>query len=106
MRIQFIEDKSINYKDQAKIRWWLSLGLYVKSNGTPWKIKTENTETAFVGLGYAVRQNARNKVVLGSSQIFDGYGNGLKFLLQPIDKPLFYNKNPPSISLREGKRLV
>ncbi|WP_026808685.1 SIR2 family protein [Arenibacter latericius] len=39
LRIQFIEDKSINYKDQAKIRWWLSLGLYVKSNGTPWKVK-------------------------------------------------------------------
>ena len=94
LRIQFIEDKSINYKDQAKIRWWLSLGLYVKSNGTPWKVKTDNTETAFVGLGYAVRQNARDKVVLGSSQIFDGHGNGLKFLLQPIDKPVFYNKNP------------
>lgn len=105
LRIQFIEDKSINYKDQAKIRWWLSLGLYVKSNGTPWKMKTDNTETAFVGLGYAVRQNARDKVVLGSSQIFDGHGNGLKFLLQPIDKPVFYNKNP-FMSKEDAFRLV
>jgi len=94
LRLQFIEDKSITYKDQAKIKWWLSLGIYVKSNGTPWKIKTDNTETAFVGLGYAIRQNTRNKVVLGSSQIFDGNGNGLRFLLQPIEKPVFYNKNP------------
>jgi hypothetical protein len=94
LKIQIIEDKSINYPDQAKIRWWLSLGIYVKSNGTPWKIKTNNSETAFVGLGYAVRQSARNKVVLGSSQIFDGNGNGLKFLLQPIEKPIFYNRNP------------
>ena len=54
LKIQLIEDKSINYQDQAKIRWWLSLGLYVKSNGSPWKIKTSNKETAFVGLGYAV----------------------------------------------------
>lgn len=94
LKIQLIEDKSINYQDQAKIRWWLSLGLYVKSNGSPWKIKTSNKETAFVGLGYAVRQNARNKVILGSSQIFDANGNGLKFLLQPIEKPIFYNRNP------------
>ncbi|MCL2097487.1 MAG: hypothetical protein FWH23_01835, partial [Bacteroidales bacterium] len=94
LKIQFIENKSINYFDQAKIRWWLSLGLYVKSNGTPWKIQTESMETAFVGLGYAVRQSAMNRVVLGSSQIFDGNGNGLKFLLQPIEKPVFYNKNP------------
>ena len=94
LRLQFIEDKSITYKDQAKIKWWLSLGIYVKSNGTPWKVKTDNTETAFVGLGYAVRQNAQNKVVLGSSQIFDGNGNGLRFLLQPIEKPVFFGKNP------------
>jgi len=105
LHIQFIEDKSINYRDQAKVKWWLSLGIYVKSNGTPWKVKTDNTETAFVGLGYAVRQNARNKVVLGSSQIFDGNGNGLRFLLQPIEKPVFYNKNP-FMSKEDAFRLV
>lgn len=105
LHLQFIEDKSINYNDQAKIRWWLSLGIYVKSNGTPWKVKTDNTETAFVGLGYAVQQNAKNKVVLGSSQIFDGYGNGLRFLLQPIEKPVFYNKNP-FMSKEDAFRLV
>lgn len=88
MHLQFIEDKSITYSDQAKVKWWLSLGIYVKSNGTPWKVKTDNTETAFVGLGYAVRQNARNKVVLGSSQIFDGNGNGLRFCFNLL-KSLF-----------------
>ena len=105
LRLQFIEDKSITYKDQAKVKWWLSLGIYVKSNGTPWKVKTDNTETAFVGLGYAVRQNERNKVVIGSSQIFDGNGNGLRFLLQPIEKPIFYNKNP-FMSKEDAFRLV
>jgi hypothetical protein len=105
LKIQFIEDKSIQYYDQAKVRWWLSLGIYVKSNGTPWKIHAENSETAFVGLGYAIRQNARNRVVLGSSQIFDGNGNGLKFLLQPIEKPIFYNKNP-FMSKDDAFRLV
>jgi hypothetical protein len=105
LHLQFIEDKSITYNDQAKVKWWLSLGIYVKSNGTPWKVKTDNTETAFVGLGYAVRQNARNKVVLGSSQIFDGNGNGLRFLLQPIEKPIFYNKNP-FMSKEDAFRLV
>lgn len=105
LRLQFIEDKSITYKDQAKIKWWLSLGIYVKSNGTPWKVKTDNTETAFVGLGYAIRQNARNKVVLGSSQIFDGSGNGLRFLLQPIEKPVYFGKNP-FMSKDDAFRLV
>ncbi len=105
LKLQFIEDKSINYYDQAKIRWWLSLGLYVKSNGVPWKIKSDNSETAFVGLSYATKNTANNKVVLGSSQIFDGNGNGLKFLLQPIDKPVFYGKNP-FMSKDDAFRLV
>jgi len=61
LRLQFIEDKSITYGDQAKVKWWLSLGIYVKSNGTPWKVKTDNTETAFVGLGYAIRLNIPDK---------------------------------------------
>lgn len=47
----------------------------------------------------------KNKVVLGSSQIFDGNGNGLKFLLQPIDKPVYYNKNP-FMSRDDAFRLV
>lgn len=105
LRLQFIEDKSISYSDQAKVKWWLSLGIYVKSNGTPWKVKTDNAETAFVGLGYAIRQNARNKVVLGSSQIFDGNGNGLRFLLQPIEKPVLIGKNP-FMSKDDAFRLV
>ena len=105
LKLQFIEDKSITYGDQAKVKWWLSLGIYVKSNGTPWKVKTDNTETAFVGLGYAIRQNARNKVVLGSSQIFDGNGNGLRFLLQPIEKPVLIGKNP-FMSKDDAFRLV
>ncbi len=94
IKIQFIEDKSIEYGDIAKVLWWLSLGIYVKANGTPWKIRTDEEDTAFVGLGYALRQNAKDKVVLGSSQIFDNNGNGLKFLLQPIENPVYYKKNP------------
>ncbi|NPA44344.1 MAG: hypothetical protein GXO49_02315, partial [Chlorobi bacterium] len=105
LKLQFIEDKSINYFDQAKVRWWLSLSIYVKSNGIPWKVKTDDIETAFVGLSYAIRNTSSNKVVLGSSQIFDGNGNGLKFLLQPIEKPVYYGKNP-FMSKDDAFRLV
>lgn len=108
IKIQFIEEKSIGYYDQAKIRWWLSLGLYVKSNATPWKIKTDDLETAFVGLSYAIRRNAKQKVVLGSSQIFDSNGNGLKFLMQPIDNPMYFDKHKknPFMSKEDAFRLV
>lgn len=106
IKIQFIEDKSINYFDQAKVRWWLSLGLYVKANGTPWRNQVVNEATAFIGLDFAVqRTNAQTKYVLGSSQIFDSSGQSLRFLLQPIEHPVFLGKNP-FMSREDARRLI
>lgn len=93
IKIQFVEDKSIDYLDPAKVKWWLSLGLYVKANGLPWRNVVVNESTAFVGLDFAVQRiNNSNKYVLGSSQIFDSSGQGLRFLLQPIEHPVLLVK--------------
>jgi NAD-dependent SIR2 family protein deacetylase len=106
IKIQMIEDKSIQYLDPAKVRWWLSLGLYVKSNGTPWKNQTVTDSTAFIGLDFSIQRiNAQTKYVLGSSQIFDSSGQGLRFLLQPIEHPVFYGKNP-FMSKEDARRLI
>jgi NAD-dependent SIR2 family protein deacetylase len=106
IKIQMIEDKSIHYLDPAKVRWWLSLGLYVKANGTPWKNQTVTDSTAFIGLDFSIQRiNAQTKYVLGSSQIFDSSGLGLRFLLQPIEHPVFYGKNP-FMSKEDARRLI
>lgn len=106
IKIQMIEDKSINYLDPAKVRWWLSLGLYVKANGTPWRNQTVTDSTAFIGLDFSIQKvNAQTKYVLGSSQIFDSSGQGLRFLLQPIEHPVFYGKNP-FMSKEDARRLI
>lgn len=106
IKIQLVEDKSINYTDPAKVRWWLSLGLYVKANGTPWRNQTVSDSTAFIGLDFSIQKlNAQTKYVLGSSQIFDSTGQGLRFLLQPIEHPVFYGKNP-FMSKEDARRLI
>lgn len=106
IKIQLIEDKSINYTDPAKVRWWLSLGLYVKANGTPWRNSIVNDTTAFIGLDFAIQKvNSQTKYVLGSSQIFDSSGQGLRFLIQPIEHPVFYGKNP-FMSKEDARRLI
>lgn len=105
IKVQFIEDKSINYKDQAKVLWWLSLAIYVKSNGIPWKNKIIDPDTAFIGLGYAIRSSQQNRMVIGCSQLFDSFGRGLRFLLQPIERPVYYGKNP-FMSREDARRLI
>lgn len=106
IKIQVIEDKSINYYDPAKVRWWLSLGLYVKANGTPWRNENVSDSTAFIGMDFSIQKiNSQTKYVLGSSQIFDSTGQGLRFLLQPIEHPVFYGKNP-FMSKEDARKLI
>jgi NAD-dependent SIR2 family protein deacetylase len=105
IKVQFIEDKSICYCDQAKVRWWLSLATYVKSNGVPWKTQIIRQNTAFIGIGYAVKRNQKNRLVIGCSQLFDSSGRGLRFLLQPIEKPIYYGKTP-FLSKEDMRRLI
>jgi hypothetical protein len=82
------------------------LGLYVKANGTPWRNETISDSTAFIGLDFSVnRINNATRFVLGSSHIFDSSGQGLRFLLQPIENPVFYGRNP-FMSKEDARRLI
>lgn len=106
IKVQFIEDKSIDYEDQAKVKWWLSLAIYAKANGIPWKNEIGNENTAFIGLGYALKpNNSPNKVVIGCSQLFDSSGQGLRFLLHPIENPVFHGENP-FMNREDARRLI
>lgn len=105
IKVQFIEDKSINYQDQAKVRWWLSLAIYVKANGIPWKNQVVTPNTAFIGIGYSVKRGQRSRLVIGCSQLFDSFGRGLRFLIHPIEKPVYYGKNP-FMSKEDARRFI
>lgn len=106
IKIQFIEDKSINYKNQARVRWWLSLGLYAKSCGNIWENTNIDDGTAFIGIGYAILPNSfKDKFVVGCSQVFDSKGRGIKVLLQPISK-YYWRKRNPYMSADDARRLL
>lgn len=102
VKIQFVERKSLDYQDQLRVKWWLSQGLYVKGSGIPWKVSPTAPNTAFVGLGYALRDG---KTLLAASQLFDEKGQGLRVLLQPIRNHVFIGKNP-FMSKDDARRLV
>ncbi len=106
IKVQFIEDKSIEYKNQARVRWWLSLGLYAKSSGNIWDNTNIDDGTAFIGIGYAVLPNGfKDKFVVGCSQVFDSKGRGIKVLLQPISK-YYWRKRNPYMSTDDARRLL
>jgi len=92
VKVQFIEEKSIDYYDHCKVRWGLSTSLYAKANGVLWQPVTMNKETAFVGISYAISKI--KGTCIGCSQLFDSSGTGIRLLLRKIDDPTFWGRNP------------
>jgi hypothetical protein len=80
---QFLNEETFYDGQQARVWWWLSLALYAKAMRTPWVLDTLAADTAFVGLGFSVDHTAEKgcKVVLGSSHIYSGKGEGLQYRL-------------------------
>jgi hypothetical protein len=92
IKLQFIEERSINTYDPCKVLWGLSTSLYAKAAGVLWQPIVLNNSTAFVGVSYA--QSKSKGICIGCSQLFDSTGTGIRLLLRKINDPAFYGKNP------------
>jgi hypothetical protein len=93
---QFIEEDTIDNNSQAnRIHWWLSLSLYTKTMRTPWVLKNFDNGTAFAGIGYSIDSSGdESHVVMGCSHIYNSRGEGLRYRLGKVDKPIFRDKKP------------
>lgn len=81
---QVINDRSISFSSKASLAWRLSIALYVKAGGIPWKLAPlpgvpENT--AYIGLAYALRGDPKEAhYITCCSQVFDADGGGMQFV--------------------------
>jgi SIR2-like domain len=92
---QFLEEDTLLSNLQCRIRWWLSLALYVKSMRTPWVLESLDADSAFVGLGMSLDRKAQkgNQVILGCSHLYNAQGQGLQFRLSKIENPVIRRRN-------------
>lgn len=90
------EDKALAYGDRASVMWRIGLALYVKAGGIPWKLADTDTETAYIGLSYAVRpmDSTRPRFVTCCSQVFDAEGAGLEFVAYDAHEVEVQRDNP------------
>lgn len=77
------EERVLKYPCRCSVAWRLSIALYAKVGGTPWRLSDIESDTAFVGLSYSVRrgEDRRPRFVTCCSQVFDADGVGLQFLV-------------------------
>lgn len=81
---QVLNDRAFSFPYKAQLAWRLSIALYVKATGTPWKLvplKGVPQDTAYIGLAYALRGDQRDAhYVTCCSQVFDMDGGGMQFV--------------------------
>lgn len=93
---QFIEEDTVDNRAQAnRIHWWLSLSFYCKTMRTPWVLNNLDAGSAFAGIGYSIDSTeSDNHIIMGCSHIYNSRGEGLRYRLAKVDRPIFRDKKP------------
>ena len=101
------EDKALQYPCQCSVMWHLGIAVYSKITGVPWKLANMPTDTAYIGMSYAIRnQNEKSRFVTCCSQVFDAEGSGLEFVAYDTDNYKLGSNDNPYLSKDEIRRVM
>lgn len=94
--LQIIREKSaLEYSCKASVMWRLSIALYTKAGGVPWKIANHDKGKAFIGISYAMRPSSTGtEYVTCCSQMFDPDGTGFEFVAYDVEECERIKENP------------
>lgn len=102
------EGSALRYACRASVMWRLSIALYCKAGGVPWKLANAPVQTAYVGLGYGLRpaRTASQPFVVCCSQVFDADGAGLDFVAYETGDARIEDRDSPYLTRAEMLRVM
>lgn len=100
--VQIINDAVFSRRCRAQAMWGITVALYAKAGGIPWKLANFNKDEAYIGLSYAMREHGDGmEYSTCCSQIFDPDGTGFEFVAYDTREFHTDRKGNPYLSYHE-----